>query len=71
MCSALGTRIRHAMARSSGRPGRRGGWILVLSLRLFLDLCARGLMSGWMHSFDPGTNFLAPATVFKPASTLQ
>ncbi|KAJ6392698.1 hypothetical protein OIU77_022233 [Salix suchowensis] len=59
------------MARSSGRPGRSGGWTRVLSLREVLLLCALGLISGWIQSFDPGTNFLASATVFKPESTLQ
>lgn len=71
LCSARGTRVRHAIARSSGRPGRRGGWMRVRSFRLFLVLCACGLMSGWMQIFDPGTNLRAPATVFNPASTLQ
>lgn len=60
------------MARSSGSPGRSGDWLRVLSRGGF---CLVGwiddLMSGWRHSFEPGTNLFAPATVFRPTSTLH
>ena len=73
LCSTRGTRIKQAIAKSSGRPGINADGTLFFSPRMALPLDARidGLMSGWIQSFDPGTNFFAPATVLRPASTLQ
>jgi len=72
-CSTRVTWISQAIARSSGSPGSRGDWLRLLSpCADFVSSWVNGwLMSGWRQNFVPGTLFFAPATVFRPVSTLH